>query len=129
MAYKELTKQDPAPPVPKKPTKKPQPTPSLPQDSGLLAIFNRALAKIQAGEVELVVWNQEDVKQNGTEQFSQEEEALHWMLAKLYRDRNDKRIKNVLPYLRIPQGINFATKNFSLEEIIHFASPETEKTA
>jgi hypothetical protein len=95
----------------------------------LKRIFDRALSKLQEGEFDVAVADQKDCEIHGTERWSDEEEVLHWMLAKWLKDHKRKfAYSQDFAYIKIPKGVQFPTSDISLREIVYFSSPQTELT-
>jgi len=88
----------------------------------LLKIYERALDKIQAGE-----FTAKPESHEIEEGLSDEEEVLHWMLAKWLKDRGlGTAYKTDFSHLKVPKGVQFPTNNVSMRDIVYFVSPQTE---
>ena len=110
-----------------KETKKKEKTDNSSVNEELFKIYQKALDKIQSGEFDVIIFDQEDCLKNGTDQRSEQEEVELWMITKTMMQRGDKRYKNVVKYIKNPRKVSFNTKTYKDKEIIFFVSPQTAK--
>jgi hypothetical protein len=91
-------------------------------------IYNEAMKKLETGDFKILIIDKDFCTLNNTNQFSNEEEIMHWLLAKMMANKNDRRYRNVLKYVKAPQNINFNINDFTQQEILNFISPQTIST-
>ena len=111
-----------------KPEPKPQPEKIPAANGSLLKIYERALEKVQAGDFDLVIFDEDFCAENGTDARDDEEEVENWMLARMMMQRKDKRYKSFIKYIKSPKGIQFKTTDFGWKDIVLFVSPQTAQT-
>jgi hypothetical protein len=88
-------------------------------------IYNEAMKKLETGDFKILIIDKYFCTLNDTNQFSDEEEIMHWLLAKMMANKDDRRYRNVLKYVKVPQNIDFDIDDFTQEEILNFISPQT----